>query len=198
MTDRTCEYMSCSRVHFARGLCDMHYRRFRRKGFVERSKDFATAEGKPCGNCKIYKSKNEYYSAPERHQGMSWACKKCNDAFSTEWRNQNLERKREIERTSARKKYKENPERFLNYIHQRRSLISANSFLILEKEIKKIYTSPCAACNSMEEQTLDHIIPLSRNGTHGIGNIQTLCFSCNSSKRDKTMMEWRLAKENKQ
>lgn len=40
---------------------------------------------------------------------------------------------------------------------------------------------------------LDHKTPLSRGGSHSIGNCQCLCRSCNSLKRDRTMeefMEW--------
>jgi 5-methylcytosine-specific restriction endonuclease McrA len=38
--------------------------------------------------------------------------------------------------------------------------------------------------------TIDHIMPVSRGGTHWPDNIQLLCGSCNNSKHDKTMEEW--------
>jgi hypothetical protein len=38
--------------------------------------------------------------------------------------------------------------------------------------------------------TLDHWIPLSKDGTHGIDNLILLCHSCNSSKRDKLPEEF--------
>ena len=68
------------------------------------------------------------------------------------------------------------------------------TFVILPKEIEKLYSSPCCNCGSNENQSVDHIIPLSRGGNHSIGNLMTLCRSCNSSKHARTLIEWRKAK----
>ena len=39
--------------------------------------------------------------------------------------------------------------------------------------------------NSVDNQaTLDHIIPLSKNGPHAYYNVQTLCRKCNTKKRN--------------
>lgn len=37
----------------------------------------------------------------------------------------------------------------------------------------------------------DHVIPVSRGGGHSDDNLVTSCFSCNRSKRAKTVDEWR-------
>lgn len=42
----------------------------------------------------------------------------------------------------------------------------------------------CLCCGSTTDLTLDHIIPLNLGGKHK-GNLQTLCRSCNSRKKDK-------------
>lgn len=39
--------------------------------------------------------------------------------------------------------------------------------------------------------SLDHIIPLSRGGLHDLFNIQILCRSCNSTKRDRSSTDFR-------
>lgn len=37
----------------------------------------------------------------------------------------------------------------------------------------------------------DHILPLSRGGTNDEHNLTTACFSCNRSKGNKTLAEWK-------
>jgi len=53
------------------------------------------------------------------------------------------------------------------------------------QELKARYNQRCAICKLEKKLTIDHIIPLSKNGSNYIDNIQPLCKSCNSSKRDK-------------
>lgn len=45
----------------------------------------------------------------------------------------------------------------------------------------------CADCRRPRKLTKDHVVPLSRGGTDFAYNIQGLCLSCNSKKRDKVV-----------
>lgn len=56
------------------------------------------------------------------------------------------------------------------------------------EKIKEENDYSCASCEKSEPEvqlTLDHIIPTSKGGTNELDNIQPLCKSCNSSKKDK-------------
>ena len=75
---------------------------------------------------------------------------------------------------------------------RRARLASTASYKVSVKEMAKLKSSPCFACGAMDRKEIDHIIPLSRSGSNGIGNYMALCESCNASKYNKTFMEWRL------
>lgn len=98
-------------------------------------------------------------------------------------------------RLKARNWRKNNPEKARNRYMAYQSLKKRNkTFVVSKKELKKIYSSPCLYCGSKENPTMEHLIPRNLGGDHGIGNLATLCKSCNSSKRDKTWMEFRIWK----
>ena len=46
----------------------------------------------------------------------------------------------------------------------------------------------CKSCGKTQQQTqltIDHIIPLAKGGSNDISNLQTLCYQCNRSKKDR-------------
>lgn len=51
----------------------------------------------------------------------------------------------------------------------------------------------CRYCNARGVGLeCDHVVPVSRGGTHEDSNLATACFDCNRSKRDKLLSEWRV------
>ena len=115
--------------------------------------------------------------------------------YDKEYRNNNKERKR----VNSRQWYANNLDRARlqakNAGQRRKARKRANGvFYILPKHLTKLYSSKCIYCGSSENIQADHVIPVSRGGVHGIGNLVSACASCNLSKRDKTIMEWRLWK----
>lgn len=49
----------------------------------------------------------------------------------------------------------------------------------------------CFYCGGATNLTVDHLVPLARGGRHAEGNIVPACGSCNSSKNDKLLIDWR-------
>ncbi len=81
----------------------------------------------------------------------------------------------------------------INATHRRRMLLKdiiilgTHTFLEWEK-LRRDWNFICLGCGVQEpavKLVQDHIIPLSRGGSDVIDNIQPLCHSCNSIKRDK-------------
>ena len=113
---------------------------------------------------------------------------------NSEYRQENYERRIEIERGSReRNKDKNRPSKNARQSVRNR-LVSGSKYVIIYKDLKRIYSQPCFNCGSMNNQSLDHRIPLSRGGEHKIGNMLTLCQPCNASKHSRTIMEWKLSK----
>lgn len=107
-----------------------------------------------------------------------------------EWASQNKDRIK----ANRKKAVDANPDLYRSYSFQRRGRLKANgSFIIYKKELLKLYAMPCFYCES-EGGTIDHVIPLSRGGRHSIGNLVSCCKSCNSSKRNQTITEWKRKK----
>jgi hypothetical protein len=55
------------------------------------------------------------------------------------------------------------------------------------EELKQQHSYTCLCCKRREPDiklTRDHVVPISRNGTWALSNVQPLCLSCNSSKGD--------------
>lgn len=59
------------------------------------------------------------------------------------------------------------------------------------EKLLRQYDGKCAYCGENEATDREHVIPLSRGGSNYIGNILPVCRSCNTSKKEKLLVEWR-------
>ena len=59
-----------------------------------------------------------------------------------------------------------------------------------EALVYNLYDHRCFYCGSADNLTIDHIIPLNGGGAHCQDNLVPACSKCNSSKRDKSLLEW--------
>ncbi len=58
------------------------------------------------------------------------------------------------------------------------------------EQILKDYGHECAYCPSKGPLAMDHIVPISRGGSHDVSNVVPACKPCNSSKNDRLLLEW--------
>lgn len=58
-----------------------------------------------------------------------------------------------------------------------------------------MWSGPCAYCGGENVTQVDHVIPLSRGGTHDRANLVPACKSCNMDKLDFTVEEWKALRE---
>lgn len=114
-------------------------------------------------------------------------------ATRKEWYKNNFDRHH-----ATVKKWKlENPEKALILTRRgnqtRRLRMKSNTvFKISTKETKRLYSKPCFYCGNVGQIELDHVVPIARGGSHGIGNLVPACKSCNASKGAQLLIEWKL------
>jgi 5-methylcytosine-specific restriction endonuclease McrA len=82
------------------------------------------------------------------------------------------------------------------YAHKRRALLIENGiYEIRSKELFRLYAAPCFYCGSTQDIEADHVVPVKKKGHHNIGNLLPACRSCNASKGERTIMEWKVWKQ---
>lgn len=175
---------------------------------------------KTCTKCKIDNPLDNFYKNSSKckpcHKAYTLAWQKANpDKVKQTWKKQNKKRwiaqkedkeymlkkaiyrqENSARRTATAKAWNEaNKQRYNLHVatsHIKRKIAKeSKSYKILDKEFRKLYASPCAFCGSTDKITMDHIIPISRSGNHSIGNLQPLCRSCNSSKNNRLVSEYK-------
>lgn len=138
-------------------------------------------------NKKWYEENKEYkkeYTKNYRNKNKSWLKK-----YQKKWGKQNPENIK-INRNKYLKTIK-GKETINQRNHNRKSRLrgaKGNHTLKQWNELKARYNYTCVHCNKKEPEiklTRDHIIPISKGGDNYIENIQPLCNSCNSRKKDK-------------
>jgi len=171
-----------------------------------------------CTKCKVSQPFDSFYKDKRRKDGLRSQCKNCGYESNKKYRelnfqkiktsnceyyvnNKNKEKKQKWYQSNKNKsiannkKWREsNPEKVLNANHLRRlRKLNNGLFLVTVKELNKLYNSSCFYCGSIKKIEMDHVVPLSRGGSHGIGNLVPACSKCNLSKGSKYLSEWRLS-----
>ena len=95
---------------------------------------------------------------------------------------------------------KNNPEKIFNYEVKRRSKEENQGNGITKEqwlEMMKFFDFKCAYSDEYiggdsDKRTIDHIIPITKNGEHEVWNCVPMYSNYNTSKYNKNMLEWYL------
>ena len=179
-------------------------------------------DSKTCSRCKQILPRTDFGKHTKTLDGLYSQCLSCHRVARAEYRKRqaanikvqqrdNYERNREKRIAYANQRSKDNPELTKIYnarskkrnhlavaadTRRRNARLKANGiFRISKKELKRLSQQPCFYCGATERLTVDHVIAVARGGRDSIGNLVSACKSCNSQKRDLTIMEWRKKRE---
>ena len=59
-----------------------------------------------------------------------------------------------------------------------------------DEKVKFKYPQACCYCGAVDQISIDHLIPRILGGADHSDNLVWACRQCNSSKRDRDMLEW--------
>lgn len=210
MAERTCSEDGCGKIVQARGLCPMHYQRWRIHGStgvppaaVYAPFKHGTPHGYNYHRCRCVLCKRwryDYmvaYSArrlasgafAHGHEGylIGCRCEICrlaNSRRASSWYQRNT--------VKAKADAKRNGE-----VRRARQKKLA-SYRITDRDWRRLcfrWDNRCAYCAERRPLQRDHVVPITRGGQHSIGNLIPACKPCNLSKMDKFVMEWRLGRK---
>lgn len=181
-------------------------------------------QSKTCSRCKQVKPIDEFGIHRKTSDGHYSQCLICHRQARAEYRKRqskniaiqqanNYQRNREKRIAYAMERIYADLPRHYNYVavskkrnhlaiaadtRRRNAKRKSNGlFVISKKELQRLHRGPCFYCGATEQITIDHVIAIARGGIDGIGNLVPACKSCNSQKRQLTIMEWRIKRRDR-
>jgi len=133
-------------------------------------------DGKTCSLCGVYKPFFEYH---RKGKYLFPYCKECSLEKARTWQRAHPERMRQNHHRYDEKHRAERNER--GRLRQARDPRLTREW----HDLCGQYGNKCLACGASGTLVPDHVIPLCKGGSYDMSNIQPLCHSCNSKKRDK-------------
>ena len=135
-------------------------------------------------------SKKKHYSkAKATRRKYEDANRDLVNARKRDWNRRN----KDIVHQMNQRSYAKNPALFINNAMKRYAKFKGvEQRLVTKRDIARLQQMPCIYCQSKERIEIDHIQPIERNGRHSIGNLAPACLTCNRSKSDLFVMQWRI------
>lgn len=164
---------------------------------------------KICNKCGVSKEVNLVNFGFQKAKNIfRVTCRICNNKKAKEYRDSNLQDIRMRARVLDRNRYKnpdkranknarmrqwylDNPEKKREYTLRRKLQTMENHS---DEWVQILLKDPCTYCGKSTE-ALDHSIPVSRGGTNDVTNLTGTCKTCNSSKKDKTFLEFLIERQ---
>lgn len=170
-----------TRCKFCVSKCNQKAYRDNRESRLEYSKEYGAKRYAENKESILKKQREAYAKNPQKKLEQN-----------AKYRNSNPERELERQRIWRNENKEWSKAKWRNASSKRRAMIARNGvYLVSKKEISKLLSMPCIYCGTMEDLSIEHVVPIHRGGTHGIGNLATACIPCNSSKGKKFITEWR-------
>lgn len=170
---------------------------------------------KQCSKClTAYPATREYWHPGRGIFGLHTYCKLCENARRRRRHRENPEKRKEAKRNyhhrhpervyaAVARWRKNNPEKaalgFVATNHRRRARLreAAGTFTPADlRELRKLQHGRCGYCGilmtgkGLHQETVDHVIPLSRGGSNAPDNLVLACRSCNARKGRMTGHEF--------
>lgn len=170
---RTCEIEGCEAQHKAKGLCEHHYSQIQRKQWEKDHKEHRVkymSQFRQDNKDYLLGYQKQYYQDNKEHR-LKWA-----------------------------KQYRQTPagklSRKTNH-HNRRIALKGLTLAIVQRvyedNIKQFGTLTCVLCGKpveFKDSSLEHLTPITREGTNDYDNLGVAHLICNIKKGTKTLEEW--------
>ena len=172
---RICNIGKCIKKHYCKGLCRKHYKeQYRKKKIKQYYQDNKEHIS------KYYQDNKEHVAKRGKQYAQTPAGKASQKANNKKYR------KTSIGRASIKAS-----------AHNRRTLVrdltKETIQQVYEDNIKKYGQLTCILCFKPIEfgdDSLEHLTPITREGTNNYENLGVAHQSCNSQKHTKTLSEW--------
>lgn len=193
------QYKSCSKCNQSKPASDFHKYIRSNDGLKPACKDCNKCEAKKWRENNLDKAKLTNKRWAENNKEASYLIKKRwqqnnkekVSASTRKWQLANAEHIKLVSQIWA----SNNKDLRLQTAARRRARKAENGiFYISPKDLRKLRNQICFYCRRNPGSEIDHVIPISRGGTHGIGNLVLACRACNRSKSSKYVTEWKYAR----
>jgi hypothetical protein len=178
--DRHCEV--CDDVFFANNegqkYCSATCLHEGRKASIDNAKQSADYLKAKAEAAERYKFNRNYKAYQEKYEGKTFSCKHCQKSYTRAFGEEYMSEKyctKECARDSHNKRRKD-------------SVDGARYIVFTRDSFSCLYCGSSPALDGVK-LAIDHVVPISKNGSEDISNLATCCTGCNSAKNDNRLKQ---------